>query len=326
MNDKHKIIIDTDPGVDDTMAIYFALNSSQIELVGLTTIFGNVDVDMATVNALKILEIAGRTDIPVIKGAENPLTSLYSGPVPFVHGDDGQGNINLAPPETRALPGTGAQFIVDQIMNNPGEITLIPIGPLTNLALALRLEPEIIRNVKEVIFMGGNALCPGNATPAAEANIHNDPEAADLVLGADWPVSMVGLDVTHHVNMTNEILGEFTRLSNPLAAHISKIIGFYRDFFEKTNKIDGIYVHDSSAIAYFLDRKLFQTAEWPVKVDISEDIGRGKTWPAMGDTDLEDNEALLPWRGRPRVNVCIGVNGEAVIKLLLSQSLLSEKI
>lgn len=317
---KNKIIIDTDPGVDDTMAIFFALRSSEIEVVGLTTIFGNVDVDLATVNALRILEIAGRTDVPVVKGSQNPMTRPYSGPVPFVHGDDGQGNINLDPPESQVMEGTAAQFIIDQIMGNPGEITLIPVGPLTNLALALRLEPEIAYKVKEVILMGGNALCPGNATPSAEANIHNDPEAADLVFSADWKVTMVGLDVTHHINMRNTVLEKFVKSQDPLAKHISLIYGFYRDFFESVNNIDGIFVHDSSALAYLLDKSLFETSQWPIKVDISDGVGRGKTWPSIGDTDQEGNEALLPWKGRPKVNVCTGVDGDKVIKLLFAQT------
>ncbi|MDA3938462.1 MAG: nucleoside hydrolase [Spirochaetia bacterium] len=164
-----------------------------------------------------------------MKGASNPLNRPYSEPVPFVHGDDGQGNIDLDPPKTQALDGT----------------------------------------------------------PAAEANILNDPEAADLVFSATWPVTMVGLDVTHQVNMRNNI--------------------------------NGIFVHDSSAIAFLLDRSLFETSKWPVKVNISDGVGRGKTWPSIGNTDQEGNNALLPWRGRPKVNVCIGVNGDKVIKLLLDQ-------
>lgn len=321
---KNKIIIDTDPGVDDTMAIYFALRSSKIDVVGLTTIFGNVNVDLATINALRILEIAGCTYIPVVKGASDPLTRPFSGPVPFVHGDDGQGNTHPAPPKSHAEDGTAAQYIVDQIMGNPGEITLVPIGPLTNLALALRLEPQIVTHVKEVILMGGNALCPGNATPSAEANINNDPEAADLVFAASWPVTMVGLDVTHKVNMSNKVLRGFGDIDDPLAKHISEIIGFYRDFFESVNNIKGIYVHDSSAIAFLLDRSLFETSKWPVKVDTTDGPGRGKTWPAIGDTDNEEHPALLPWRGRPKVNVCTGVEGDKVIDLLLAQSTIKE--
>jgi inosine-uridine nucleoside N-ribohydrolase len=318
---RNKIIIDTDPGVDDTMAIYFALRSARLDVIGLTTIFGNVDVDLATVNALRILEIAGRTDVPVLKGSQNPLTRLYSGPVPFVHGENGQGNIILDPPDSQVKQGTAAQFIVDQIMENPGEITLVPIGPLTNLALALRLEPEIVYKVKEVVLMGGNALCPGNATPAAEANIHNDPEAADLVFCAAWPVTMVGLDVTHQINMRNNVLSNFGKSQDPLSKHISRIFGFYRDFFESVTEINGIYVHDSSAIAYLLDRELFETSQWPIKVDITDGPGRGKTWPSIGDTDQEGNKALLPWKGRPKVNICTGVDGNKVIDLLFAQTI-----
>jgi len=319
MSNKHKIIFDTDPGVDDTMAIYAALRSPQIEIVGFTTIFGNVDVDLATVNALRILEIAGRTDIPVVKGAKDPLAGSYSGPVPFVHGDNGQGNVEMTPPTTKALDGTAAQFIIDQVMEKSGEIVIVAVGPLTNLALALRLQPDIVKHVKEVIIMGGNALCPGNATPAAEANIHNDPEAADLVFSAEWPVTMVGLDVTHKVNMSNETLAEFAKSDDPLALHISKIIGFYRDFFESELDVSGIYVHDSSAVAYLLDRSLFTTAAWPIKVDTSHGVSRGKTWPSMANTDKElEGNALPAWQKRPKVSVCIEVKGEQVVELLMS--------
>src|SRR5207244_286315 len=137
-----------------------------------------------TTNALRLLEIAGRTDIPVAKGADQPLAGVFNDPATVVHGDDGQGNVHLPPPKTKAIDQTAAEFIVQQIMAAPGEVTLVPIAPLTNIALALRLEPRIAENVREVVLMGGNALGPGNATPAAEANIYNDPEAADVVFGA----------------------------------------------------------------------------------------------------------------------------------------------
>ncbi|MBN1201859.1 MAG: nucleoside hydrolase, partial [Anaerolineae bacterium] len=238
----HKIIIDTDPGVDDTMAIFFALRSPELDVIGLTTIFGNVHTDLATINALRLLEIADRIDIPVAKGADDPLTGPYEGPVPYVHGDDGQGNVHLPPPMTEPVPQTAAEFIIEQVMSEPGAITLVPIGPLTNIALALRLEPRIAANVRQVVLMGGNALCPGNASPSAEANIRNDPEAADIVLGADWPVTMVGLDVTHQVNMTPDHLDRYTQADNPLAQHIARIVPLYREYFEAFVPIEGIFV------------------------------------------------------------------------------------
>lgn len=309
-----KIIIDTDPGVDDTMAIFFALKSPELDLIGLTTIFGNVHTDLATTNALRLLDIAGRPDIPVAKGADNPLGGSFGGPVPYVHGDDGQGNVNLPPSQRKAVDHSAALFIIEQVKRMPGEITLVPIGPLTNIALALRLEPQIASLVKEVVLMGGNALCPGNATPAAEANIHNDPEAADIVFGAQWPVTMVGLDVTHQVNMSREHLDAYGQINNPLAKHICRIVPHYRDYFELSYPgMNGIFVHDSSAIAYLIDASLFKTEKWPLRVDTSQGISRGKTWPALG-------ERLLPeWADRPLVNVCVGVDGERLVELELSR-------
>lgn len=309
-----KIIIDTDPGVDDAMAIFFALRSPELDVIGLTTIFGNVHTDLATTNALRLLEIAGRTDIPVAKGVDNPLAFPFGGPVPYVHGDDGQGNAHLLPPTTRAIPQPAPEFIIEQIMSAPGEVTLVPIGPLSNIALALRLEPHIAQNVKEVVLMGGNALCPGNASPAAEANIHNDPEAADVVFGAGWPVTMVGLDVTHKVNMTPEHLARYARTDHPMAQHIARIVPFYQNFFEKnTPGLKGIYVHDSSAIAYVIDPTLFTTERWPVRVE-TQGFSRGKTWPSLSTRD-----PLEAWRNRPRVNVCVEVNSAGLLDLELSR-------
>jgi purine nucleosidase len=307
-----KIIIDTDPGVDDAMAIFFALRSPELDVIGLTTVFGNVHTDLATFNALRLLEIAGRTDIPVARGSDNPLTRPFKGPVPFVHGDDGQGNVHLPPPTTKRISGSAAKFIIDQARQYPGEITLVAIGPLTNLALALRTDQNIQHQVKEVVLMGGNALVPGNATPAAEANIHNDPEAADLVFSAHWPVTMVGLDVTHTVNMTPDHLDRYAQADNPLAQHITRIVPHYRRYFENAYHIQGIYVHDSSAIAYVLDPSLFEVKQWPVCVE-TMGISRGKTWPGIGEHPME------PWNERHPVNVCVKVDADKMLELELSR-------
>ncbi len=303
-----KIIIDTDPGVDDTMAIFFALCSPELEIVGLTSIFGNVHTELATKNALRLLEIAGRTDIPVAAGAVDALTGPFEGPVPFVHGADGQGDIDLPDPAGQALDISAAQFIVEQLRANPGEITLAPVGPLTNIALALRLEPRITEWVDEVVLMGGNALAPGNASPAGEANIRNDPEAADLVFGADWQVTMVGLDVTLRVHMTPEHIAEYATHGNAMSDHIVKVLPHYRNYFESVYEAEGIFVHDSSAIAYILDPSLFTLRRWPIRVG-TQGLGRGKTWPATG------GRILPPWEGRPDVNVCVDVDGERLVEM-----------
>lgn len=315
---KRKIIIDTDPGVDDALAIQFALGAAPLEVIGLTTVFGNVPEELATANALRLLHLAGRGDIPVARGAANPLRGPFAGGVPFVHGDDGQGNTFAPESPLTALPQPAAGFLVEQVRAHPGEITLVAVGPLTNLAQALTLEPRLMHLVREVVIMGGNALCPGNATPAAEANVLSDPDAADLVLGAGWPLTMVGLDVTHQVNMRRNALDQLAGLSGPLSRHVSAAIPFYRDFFQRVNRTDGFYVHDSSAIAYLLAPELFGTEAWPVRVDASHGIGRGKTWPSLGDSDQEGADALLPWRDRPRINVCLRVDGPAVVDLILN--------
>ena len=303
-----KVIIDTDPGVDDAMAIFFALRSPELEVIGLTTIFGNVHTELATTNALRLLEIAGRADIPVAHGADDALTGPYEGPVPFVHGSDGQGDIFLPDPAGAPIDISAAQFIVEQLRANPGEISLAPLGPLTNIALALRLEPRIAEWVDEVALMGGNALVPGNASPAGEANIRNDPEAADLVFGADWQVTMVGLDVTLKVHMTPDDIADYATHGNPMSDHITRVLPHYRKYFESNYPEKGIFVHDSSAIAYLIDPALFTVERWPIRVG-TQGLGRGKTWPGAG--------AYLPppWQDRPLVNVCVDVDGRGVVEL-----------
>ncbi len=303
-----KIIIDTDPGVDDTMAIFFALCSPELEVIGLTTIFGNVRTALATTNALRLLEIAGRPEIPVAPGAANALTRDYEGPVPFVHGADGQGDIDLAEPAGLPLDMSAAQFIVEQVSAHPGEVTLAPVGPLTNIALALRLEPRIADWVDEVVLMGGNALVPGNASPAAEANIRNDPEAADLVFGAGWQVTMVGLDVTLRVHMSPDDIADYATHGNPMSEHICRVLPHYRNYFESNYDVEGIFVHDSSAIAYLIAPELFKTRRWPIRVG-TQGLGRGKTWPATG------GRILPAWENRPLVNVCVGVDGARLVAL-----------
>lgn len=310
-----KIIIDTDPGIDDSMAIFFALSSPELEVIGLTTVFGNVHVDLAATNALRLLEIAGRTDIPVAKGAANSFIGDYDHPPAHIHGDDGQGNVHLPPPAGKTIDQTSAQFIVEQVMTNPGEITLVPIGPLTNIALALRLEPRIAQNVKQVVLMGGNALVPGNSTPAAEANIKDDPEAADVVFGAGWPITMVGLDVTTKAIVTDEQLQSYARSNSPMAQHIARISPFYLDFSRRVNgnAVGGLLVHDSTAIAYLLLPDAFTVKSWPVRVE-TQGMSRGKTWPLV-----RPNARATHWHNRPNVNVCVDIDSARTIALELSR-------
>jgi inosine-uridine nucleoside N-ribohydrolase len=210
-----RLIIDTDPGVDDAMAILFALQSPEIQLEALTTVFGNGGVKQTTANALRVLELAQRPDIPVVPGATTPLLRPYRGQGYRVHGRDGLGDTNLPLPRTHAQARRAAEYLISRIMDEPGQLTLVAVGPLTNLALAVRLEADIAQNVQEVVIMGGAATVPGNASPLAEANIHNDPEAAKIVFHAGWPLTMVGLDVTCKTIMTSAYLARLREAGTP---------------------------------------------------------------------------------------------------------------
>lgn len=314
MADPRKIIIDTDPGIDDAMAIFYALASPELDVVGLTSIFGNHRTDVCTTNALRLLEIADRTDIPVAAGAIRPLQQPYRGAADFVHGDDGQGNTHLPPPTTSVVDVDAAHFIVRAVMDAPGEITLVPLGPLTNIALAMLIEPRLDANLAGIALMGGNAFCGGNATPSAEANIVNDPEAADIVYGAKCPIVMAGLDVTESITMTASDLGRLGTIGNPRSRHLAAIVPWYHSFYLQRAGLDGIFVHDSTVISYLVAPQLFEWREHPIRVDTGHSVGRGRTVPA---TRLSDHESA--WTGRVPVRILTRVDARAAVELELTR-------
>lgn len=305
-----KIIIDTDPGVDDSMAILFAFASREVEVVGLTTIFGNVDTALATQNALRLVEFAGHPEVPVAHGADKPLYVPLEGIADFVHGVDGLGNTHRPAPKGQPLGKPAAQFIVDMIMANKGEITLVPVGPLTNLALALALEPRIVEHVAEVVIMGGAATVNGNVNPAAEANIIHDPHAADLVFNAGWPVTMVGLDVTTKTTMTEEYLASLKANGSKTGTFIWEISRFYEDFHYQMTQERAIHTHDPSAIAYVIDPTLFKTEKGPIRV-ATEGITKGQTLMDRWQIWYGATE----WSNRPAVNVCVDVDSPRLLAL-----------
>uniref|UniRef100_M1CV94 Inosine-uridine preferring nucleoside hydrolase family protein n=1 Tax=Solanum tuberosum TaxID=4113 RepID=M1CV94_SOLTU len=201
-----KIIIDTDPGIDDAIAIFVALQSPEIEVIGLTTIFGNVHTTLSTRNALHLLEIAGRTDIPVAEGSHVTVTEgvkLQSSG--YVHGTDGLGNQNISPPKGKPIEQTAAEFLIQQASLYPGKVTVVALGPLTNIALAIQLDPEFFTNVGQIVVLGGAFSVNGNVSPAAEANIFKDPTAADIVFTSGADVLTVGLNITHQVVLTGNL-------------------------------------------------------------------------------------------------------------------------
>ena len=304
-----KVILDTDPGIDDAMAILFALRSPALDVLGITTVFGNADTDVGTANALRLVELAGH-DVPVARGAEHPWVGPKAPAPDFVHGADGLGNINAPPPAGKAIGMSAAEFIVATAHKYPGDVTLIAVGRLTNLALALALEPRLPTLVKEVVLMGGSASARGNVTPVAEANVWGDPHAADIVFAAPWGVTMVGLDVTTRVLMRDELLLRMAGKDERVGGFLYRISRFYRRFHESTGVTGGFYVHDPSAVAYVIDPSLFSTEKARVRV-VTEGIAVGQTIAVAAPVP----ERWEAWRGRPEVKVCREVDAERLLRL-----------
>ncbi|RDL43477.1 nucleoside hydrolase [Marinomonas piezotolerans] len=304
-----KIIIDTDPGIDDAMAIFFAFQAKGLDVLGLTTTFGNVPVSVATQNALTLAEIA-RVNVPVASGASVPLVIPPRPHPDFVHGIDGFGNIDYPAPASSALEQSAPEFIIEQVRKYPGEVTLVALAPLGNLAKALELDPEIANLVDEVVLMGGAALEYGNVSPVAEANIINDPHAADAVFTAPWQVTMIGLDVTHQVLLDNSILERIKAKSPEQGGFLYDCAQFYINFYSNRFGVDGCYFHDASTIAYLLDPSIFGVELGAVRV-ACDGIGIGQT--IFCPEGMEYPEPY--WDDVPMTQVCMEVDGERMLRL-----------
>jgi inosine-uridine nucleoside N-ribohydrolase len=291
------------------MAIFFAMSSPELDVLGLTTTFGNISVEMATDNALRLVEMIGAST-PVAQGEAIPLVQEALPYPDFVHGADGFGNLYLPAPKSQKIDLTAAKFIVKTVLENPNEVTLVAIGPLGNLARALALEPRIAKLVNKVVIMGGTVLETGNVSPVAEANIYNDPHAADTVFSADWQVHMVGLDVTHKVTMHDE-LQQRVRDSNPKFGEFLYQAGrFYADFYKESRGADGCYVHDASAIAYTINPDLFEVVKGPIRV-ASEGLAKGQTILKREGYVYPENH----WDIVTDSYACMGVDEQGVLAL-----------
>ncbi len=292
-----KVIIDTDPGVDDAMAVLYACLDPRIELVGLTSIFGNVTTDIATRNALVLLELAG-VDLPVARGAETPMVQEPKEVSWEVHGREGFGDVPPITPKSNPVAETAAEFICRMVNENPGEIVLCPVGPLTNFALALELDPGIASKVKGVTVMGGSLDEGGNVTPHAEANIYQDPHAADLVFAADWNITMIGLDVTHQVICSPNHFAQLALDAPKLGGFLNEAAQFYFQFHRKVDGIDGCHMHDPTAVISIVDPELFSIDETPLQVILDGE--------ELGKTIRSENG------NRPNVSVAMGIDVDAV--------------
>jgi purine nucleosidase len=276
MNPK-RIIIDTDPGIDDSLAILLALASPEVTLEGLTVVHGNCSAEQGTRNALSILELAGAGYVPVATGCDLPLVqpSLLA---PETHGGQGLGYAMLPEPLTRPTVQHGCDFLIERIMSSPGEITLVALGPLTNVAMALRLEPRIAQNVREVVIMGGAIRHEGNTTPMAEFNTFVDPHAAHIVYHSGMPITLVPLDVTYQVILTHADVARLRGLPSPIPQFIEDATRFYMEFHDEYQKIKGCVINDPLALALTFAPDLCDYWEHYVDVDINNGVSMGNTF------------------------------------------------
>jgi inosine-uridine nucleoside N-ribohydrolase len=299
-----KVIFDTDPGVDDAMALMLLARSAEVQLLGVCTVFGNGPIAVTTRNALHLCERLG-LEAQVHQGAGASLDGRPHAPPVQVHGHDALGDVELPARPVRAVSGQPAhEFIIDSLRRHPGEVSLVAVGPLTNLALALRQAPDVAALARDVVVMGGafgHHGHSGNVTPFAEANIYCDPEAADEVFKACWPVTIVGLDVTHQTVMDTPYLRTLVQEAGELGRFIWDISRVYQAFHHDTGVQDGFYVHDASAVACLLAPSLFDTVRAAVEVDTHGD--------AAGRTRLAAAGA------RPAQTICHGVDADAVLAL-----------
>jgi purine nucleosidase len=274
-NPKIPVIMDVDTGVDDALALLLAVESPELDLIGCTAVAGNATVEQTTRNTLAVLEIAGRNDIPVASGAARPLNRRLT-TATYFHGKNGLGNVEI--PDPRALPHeiSAPQYLCEMVDRTPGELTLIAVGPLTNLALALALDPQFGRKLGKLIIMGGAVGCPGNITPVAEANFFNDPEAADIVMRSGADIVLVGLDVTHKtVVRWSEIshLEGSTKLT-PASKFALDILRFYSHPY---GEAVGAHLHDPLAVGVAVNPAWVTTQRMQVAIETAGQLTRGQS-------------------------------------------------
>lgn len=276
MNNPRKIILDCDPGHDDAAAIILALGNPAIDLLGITTVGGNQTLEKITLNARRMLALCGREDVPVHAGASRPL--LHNIEVAEeIHGTSGLDGVDLPEPTVPLQAGPAAVWIVETVMSaEPGTITLVGTGPLTNIALAARLEPRIVERVKEVVVMGGG-YPETNWTAAAEFNIWVDPEAASIVFEEPWELTMVGLDLTHQALCTSEAEDAIRGIDSDLARAFLGLMAFFRSAYKENQAFDDPPVHDPCTIAYLIDPAVVQTRKAPVHVETAGRLTTGMT-------------------------------------------------
>lgn len=306
MMQRRPIIIDTDPGQDDAIAILLALASPELDVLAITTVAGNVPQPQVTHNALSLLALAGREDVPVYRGCERPLLrALYT--AEYVHGPTGLDGATLPRSRVAAEPGHAVDLIIEACLDatdNP--ITLCPIGPLTNIGMAIAKHPRIIDRIREIVWMGGAFDEAGNTTPLAEFNAYVDPHAAHVVFTSGIPLTIAPLDVTHRALMLprhiEALAGKGTRVAEAAAG----LIRYYEQYDMDKYEIPGAPMHDPCVIAYLVDQTMFTSVEGSVSVDIANE-------PSIGNTTLTADG------GRPSAKVLVDVDAERFFAMVVDR-------
>jgi inosine-uridine nucleoside N-ribohydrolase len=307
---KH-VIIDTDPGIDDTAAIFLALASPELHIEALTTVYGNGTIVDCTRNALLILETAGHSDIPVYQGAGKPLMAAptYGS---YVHGSDALGNVGVPSPVGAPQARHAVYELVERVMARPGEITLIALGPLTNVALALSLEPRMASALAELIVMGGAVLTHGNITEVATANLYNDPEAAAIVYQSGAPVVQVGMDVCQKVAISEAHLERLRGTPTPTAQLLTRITPTLAKSYAERNLRPlgtGVHYNDVPAMAYAIDPSLYEIREYHVRIATHDVLTRGQTVV----------DVINRWQYPPNAKVLMGVQAERLVEMFTTR-------
>ena len=303
MSEPTPILLDCDPGHDDAIALLLALASPELQVLGVTTVAGNQTLEKTTTNALRVLELVGRGDVDVAVGADRPLArDLFI--AAYVHGESGLDGPSLPDPQRSAVEQHAVDFLAERILASARPVTLVPVGPLTNVALLLSRYPEAAGNLERIVIMGG-AIAEGNVTPAAEFNIYVDPEAAWRVFRSGVPMTMIGLDVTHRALMMPSHV-ERLRASGRAGTFVAELHDFFVQYHERTYGTEGAPIHDAVAVAEVLRPGIVETLNRHVDVDCESHLCRGRTV-----VDL--------WRrtvNEPNADVGVGIDGDGFLELL----------
>lgn len=320
-----KVIIDTDPGVDDAFALLLAMRSPELNILAITAVAGNVPLSFTLPNALRMVEIAERTDIPVAGGASEPIIRKLV-TAAYAHGENGLGGVNFPVPTIRPVKEHAAELMCRLVRKNPGEVYLIGIGPLTNLGLALRQDPEIAKMIRGIVLMGGS-LSGGNVTPAAEFNFYVDPEAASIVFDSGIPITMVGLDVTRKVELTELHIGLLEAGGGKVSVAAAKIARKIMELYKMHGNSGGPNMHDPLAVSALIQPDILTFEDYRVEIETSGDITAGESvgwkhgplWYSapLQATNVDGQASSQSFCSNAKV--ATGVNSHKFFELLISR-------